>query len=312
MNFLVTTITLAFLGLTSAHAQSRAFQKFTPYSEVGIGGGTASYFGELAPIHRPFRSLGTLPRWNTSISFTRHVTPHFALRTSFTWVRLIGDDFTFTETNPNQFPIQFLRNLHFRNDIKEVAISGLYQFRREGNQPNHRPSVTPYIMAGIAIVGHNPKARIPLYESDSPLGNWLDLRPLGTEGQGLGGYAKPYSLVTLAIPAGVGVRWRLTPNLNLSAEVGFRYTLTDYLDDVGGLYPDSDAITKNLSILFSDRRYEYLVARTGQDRLEALQNLPDVTPDVHRGTSGYDMYMLTQIKLHYLLPVAIKCPVDRR
>lgn len=308
MKLLLTTLFPALLCLTNVQAQRRGNSQFIPYSEVGLGGGASIYLGELSPASQAFQSFSLLPRWNLGGSFIRHLSPHFSARAAFSVVRLAGDDYSFNKDEPNLHPIQFQRNLHFRNDLKEFAISGIYQFNSEGRKPNQRPTVTPYLTLGVALVAHNPKARMPV-NADGSLGDWVALQPLGTEGQGQPGYAKPYSLLTVAIPAGAGMRWQITESLNLAAEIGFRYTFTDYLDDVGGLYPNPSDLSNALSATFADRRNEVIAARTGNDRTAALNTLYAVPTEVRRGLAGNDYYLLTQISIHYVLPGrGIKCP----
>lgn len=278
------------------------------YSEIGIGAGSAIYRGELAPISQLVQPIAPLPRWNVGINYMRHLTPYFSVRASFTWIRLVGDDYTYNKDNPNLHPVQFHRNLHFRNDLKEIAVSGIYQFFPETARPSQRPSLTPYATLGLALVAHNPQARLPTRTSGDALGAWTDLQPLGTEGQGQAGYAKPYSLIALAIPVGVGLRWKLNQSLNVSAELSFRYTFTDYLDDVSGLYPNRSDLPNEQSAMLSDRRYEPTDARTGQSRTFELASLTNVSTNVRRGLPGNDIYILTHLAVHYLIPTPVKCP----
>ncbi|QMW05153.1 hypothetical protein [Spirosoma foliorum] len=303
---------IAFFCLPNVQAQRRGNSQFIPFSEVGIAGGASFYLGELAPPNQAFQSFSLSPRWNVGGSFTRHLTPSFSARASLTLIRLAGDDYTFNKDEPNGHPAQFQRNLHFRNDLKELALSGIYQFIPEGRRPNQRPAFTPYLTLGVALVAHNPKARTPV-NADGSLGDWVALQPLGTEGQGQPGYAKPYSLLTAAIPVGAGMRWQLTESLNLAAELSFRYTFTDYLDDVSGFYPNPGDLPSALSATMSDRRAEPIAARTGDDRTKALSTLYAVSPDVRRGLPGNDFYILAQLSIHYLIPPSvIKCPTFRR
>jgi hypothetical protein len=68
------------------------------------------------------------------------------------------------------------------------------------------------------------------------------LQSLGTEGQGIEGQMDPYSLVSVAIPFGIGLKWNVGKYVSLGAEWGMRYTFTDYLDDVSGVYFDQDIL----------------------------------------------------------------------
>lgn len=136
---------------------------------------------------------------------------------------------------------------------------------------------------------------------------------LHTEGQGNAGYDKPYSLVTLAIPVGFGMRYRLNQKIDIGFEVGFRFTFTNYLDDVGGTYPEQDVLT-GLSLLMSDRRFEYDAARVNTNRYTVAQQILQKNPaqftTENRGSNGLqkDSYLLTNLSIHYIIPPQIKCP----
>ncbi|GAB3028948.1 DUF6089 family protein [Spirosoma pulveris] len=307
MKFSLIAIFIVHISLLEVQAQRRIRQYAIPYSEIGLGAGSSIYRGDLAPISQLVQRIAPLPRWNVGLNYIRHLTPYFSARASFTWVRLVGDDYTYTKDNPNLYPIQFQRNLHFRNDLKEVAVSGIYQLYPETTRPSQRPSLTPYATLGLAVVAHNPQARLPTRLSGDGLGDWTDLQPMGTEGQGQPGYAKPYPLITLAIPVGVGLRWKLNKSLNLSAELSFRYTFTDYLDDVSGLYPNKSDLSSEQAAMLSDRRNEATDARTGQSRTYELSTLTNVATNVRRGLPGNDLYILTHLAVHYLIPTPVKC-----
>ncbi len=298
-----------------AKAQNKRL--FEPYSTVGFGFGTSTYIGEMAPYRFPIQTLTKVIRWNVNGSYTRHFTPSFAARVSLTVARIAGDDELFNrggKPNANNY----IRNLHFRNDLKEVAVVGIYQLNPDGRNSSRRSAFTPYIFAGIGIVAHNPKALTP---KSYPKQEWVSLQPLGTEGQGQPGYAKPYSLVTYSIPVGLGFRYKYNDRFNISVEGGFRFTGSDYLDDVGGDYPDPSVLKSDLARAMSNRSLEDIAARTGRDRIAtAKQIYPDkLSPfassitnfdvgDLRGSPSKNDAYFLGSVQLNYILPGKIKCP----
>ncbi len=314
-------------------AQRRSNNPFMPYSKVGFGVGTSTYFGDLAGYSQPLKSLTTLPRWNAGLMYTRQFTPQIGMRASFTWVRLAGDDYTFAKSDPVLYSAQYVRNLHFRNDLKEFALIGTFDLIPGGRTPRNRPTLTPYLLLGVGLVAHNPKAltgRPQAGQTDSTQ-LWVALQPLGTEGQGQPGYAKPYSLVTVSIPLGVGVRYKLSEYFDIAAEIRATPTFSDYLDDVGGNYPNSADLVTPLSRAFSNRGIstengnsiikEPLAARSGDDRQAGLNRIIEsgAQPDqfAQRGGGGLrltflkDSYLLTSLQIHYIIPAKIKCPPIR-
>ncbi|GAA4403548.1 hypothetical protein GCM10023187_19750 [Nibrella viscosa] len=298
-------------------AQRQVNKQFLPYSKVGIGVGSAHYYGDLAGYRKILKSTFIMPRWNVGLAYTRQFTPNFAARASFTWARISGDDYTFNRNDAGSSPVQYLRNLHFRNDLKEFAITGIYQIIGDGRTSNQRVKLSPYLFGGLGLLAHSPEARTPVgagTQPDQPQ-QWVKLQPLGTEGQGQPGYPKPYSLVTLAIPVGIGVRYKLNENFDLAAEIGYRYTFSDYLDDVGGAYPNPADLQSQLAKDLSNRSGEPIPARKGKgDRTagiaQATAALGSTAAESGRGAKGMlqDSYLLTSFQIHYIIPGRIKCP----
>ena len=69
------------------------------------------------------------------------------------------------------------------------------------------------------------------------------LRDLRTEGQGTPGdtlfaSGATYGPVAMCIPMGIGLKKAFNGNGGIKLEFGFRFTNTDYLDDVSGNYYD--------------------------------------------------------------------------
>lgn len=315
----VTAVCLLVGFTTELSAQRRPNPHFAPYSAVSLGAGTSTYFGELNPYSVPWKSLFTLPRWNAGIGYTRYFTPRFAARAMFTWVRLVGDDYTFSKSNPEKYALQYVRNLHFRNDVKEFSVTGIYNLIPEGRNSDVRPKIVPYLFAGLALVAHSPEAITPTasYSSSQQYtpGTWVKLQPLHTEGQGQPGYRKPYSLVTGAVPVGLGARFKLNESFNIGAEISYRMTFSNYLDDVGDSYANPDAL-QGLASIMADRRNEPDAARVNQARDPALQQLlltkPEFFSTSARGGGAdkipRDGYVLTHFSIQYVIPGKIKCP----
>lgn len=147
-----------------------------------------------------------------------------------------------------------MRNLSFRSNIYEGSLVAEFNFRPYG--PGATESQwTPYIFGGLAVFHFNPKTE---YTSPDGVTSWVALQPLCTEGQGTTAYPdrRPYQLTQVAMPFGVGVRWRVSKNFSLTAEYGFHKTWTDYLDDVSTTYVGSDLLAAEyggLSATLADR-----------------------------------------------------------
>jgi Domain of unknown function (DUF6089) len=130
---------------------------------------------------------------------------------------------------------RFNRNLNFRSYITEVSamleLHPMYIFVDWPAKESTPPRTSPYLLGGIAYYSFNPQTK---------LGNrWIDLQPLHTEGQGWSETGrKEYSLQQLSIPMGAGVKYELSPLVNLRGEFIYRKTFTDYIDDLSTTYVD--------------------------------------------------------------------------
>ncbi|HTC00230.1 MAG TPA: hypothetical protein VK705_06065 [Ferruginibacter sp.] len=152
---------------------------------------------------------------------------------------------------------RYQRNLSFRSRIEELALVAefypLYIFVDWANTKYDPPKLSPYILAGVGVFHFNPQAQ------DS-LGNWVDLQPLHTEGEGIVPGRPNYKLTQINFPVGFGLKYELTPKINIRAELMWRILQTDYLDDVSTTYVDPSVFKNNLppaqaqeAIYFSDR-----------------------------------------------------------
>jgi hypothetical protein len=72
---------------------------------------------------------------------------------------LKGDDFDSADPYGDKSKFRYVRNLSFRNDIKELAFVAVWDiFGNHGTFLNRVP-VTPYAFAGLGVFHHNPKGK---------------------------------------------------------------------------------------------------------------------------------------------------------
>lgn len=221
---IIWTLCLGTLGLYSPALRAQN-------SEIGACVGTTFYLGELNPsklFAQPHLAGGIVYRYNLS--------PRWAIKADFLFGTVSGSDM---QTNGG-----YQRNLSFYSPITEFSAVAELNFLKLYNTvgDNH---FTPYIFAGLALFSFDPMAA---YKD----GTVYELQSLGTEGQGLEGMPKKYSLTHFAIPFGIGLRVNIGKYVCLGAEWGFRYTFTDYLDDVGGRYYDNDLLREQRGDIIAD------------------------------------------------------------
>ncbi|NND77700.1 MAG: hypothetical protein HKN39_05915 [Flavobacteriales bacterium] len=233
--FVVTSIDGQYFRRQTYWKQDRA--------EIFGGIGVSNFLGDLGGRDQ----IGTDFYWDLELSVTKpaitlgyryRTSRKTALRTAFSFGVVAGDD----KLTKEQF--RSTRNLHFRSNIFELSTTfdfEIYEFR-----PGHRYSLgvkgtgsrygaVIYGIVGVSGFYFNPQAN---YQ-----GNWVDLKPLGTEGQNFEDGADSYSNFGIGIPAGIGYRKRVNSVASIGIEFLHRFTFTDYIDDVSTNYYDNTEIT---------------------------------------------------------------------
>ncbi|NTW34188.1 MAG: cation transporter, partial [Bacteroidetes bacterium] len=147
------------------------------------------------------------------------------------------------------------RNLSFKSSLFEVSSQIELNFFPYTTGNKDKNYFTPYLFIGVSFFSFNPKAS---YD-----GVWYDLQPLGTEGQGNSVYPdrKPYSLVGLSCPFGIGLKYSVGSSICIGAEWGLRKTNTDYIDDVSTTYPNLAVVSAEhgaIAAILSDRSFSAL------------------------------------------------------
>ncbi|MBC8172731.1 MAG: hypothetical protein H7X71_02395 [Chitinophagales bacterium] len=227
ITFLSCVLMLAFVG----SCQKVQAQTISRSREYGFNIGMSSFLGDLGgtdDIGRPFfwDVDPEVTRPALGFVFRQEVRPHVAMRFNAFWSELRGAD----SLSDNVF--RNYRNLSFKSPIVEVSAMGELSFTRYVGPFKKR--FNPYVYGGIGLFYFNPQANLN--------GQWIELQPLGTEGQGLEQYPylEKYSRVALCFPLGGGFRYLLTNNWVVGFEMAVRYTNTDYIDDVSGYYANPD------------------------------------------------------------------------
>jgi hypothetical protein len=134
-----------------------------------------------------------------------------------------------------------------------------------------------YCFFGLGLTTNNPKTEYK--------GDYVDLRPLQTEGVS-------YSGVAAVIPFGLGIGYRVIDQLSVSLQAGYRYSFSDRLDDVSEVYVDPLVLNSDIARDLSFRGDERPVPFAGYG------------VGAKRGNPGNkDGYLLINLKVEYLLPV---------
>ena len=187
---------------------------------LSLFGGISNYQGDLQKAKFTFSQAG----FAFGAGAAYEVTEKLYVRLNVVAGKVSGND-------KNQLNAK--RNLSFSSPITEVHLGVEYDLM---NVYENRYAL--YVFAGIGGFKFNP------YAIDS-LGQKVYLQPLGTEGQGFYLGRKKYSLTSLVIPFGGGLKIAVNDDVFVRLEAGIRKTFTDYLDDVSTTYADKDALLIN-------------------------------------------------------------------
>jgi len=178
--------------------------------------GTSYYYGDLCATNDCYTKTNV----NIGIGTTLRLNDYNFINLDITKYRIEGSDLYSNNLS------RMKRNLDFRSDNFEINFLYNFEFLNYNTFRYLTRSEFPlslFTFTGLGITTNNPKT---FYNN-----KWVALRPLKTEGV-------IYSPVALVVPIGLGVGYRFTDRLKMDFTIGYRWTTTDYLDDVSTDYED--------------------------------------------------------------------------
>ncbi len=286
----------------------------------GVSINAMNYFGDIAPAPKKLSTDIGFTRSGFGLVVGRKFHAHTAIRAGFNIGKITGDDFDTADPAEGTSLGRYQRNLHFENTIKELSLGFEFDLFPNRGGVNSRFPINPYIFVGLAVFSHDPKAVVPdtdLQGNPFPnAGKTVSLRDLGTEGQTLGidSFPKKYGKIQLAIPIGFGVKFRLIDNFDAHIEFGLRQLFFDYIDDVGGRYPDLGQFDNELTRALTDRGSEPTSTLSDKTRDTNFYNVstvqasdgvtynrgPNYQPDgIRGGSKDNDFYLVTSLRFIY-------------
>ena len=299
------------------------------FTTIGFSINALNYFGDLAPKSSAASTDISFTRPGFGLHLEHKLAARFWARGSLLYGRLQGSDFESASPDDESARFRYVRNLQFRNDIFEFSAQGVIDITPNYSTFLGRPTITPYVFAGVAVLYHNPKGLVPETDVNSgqPLedaGKWVALEPLGTEGQHTAeSGVSTYSKVQIAIPVGIGFRYMINQSFDLALEVGYRHLFFDHIDDVGGNYVDLNTLDSDLARAMSDRSRELVDVNSGEARdltnplVAEIFNNRDANnliqgygslgngSNIRGNSADNDIYVVTSIKLTYILGSSI-------
>lgn len=300
---------------------ANTFSRTKAYSAIGFSVNALNYYGDVAPRPSRLSTDISFTRPGFGLSFMHRFGPRYTVQGQFMFGTLKGSDAESADpTDLNNGIYRYKRNLSFRNQIKELSVNFIFDLFENSGNYIARVKWTPYAFVGIAGFMHQPKGLAPANDLQggalAEAGTWVKLRELGTEGQysdlpegAANKGIKPYSLIQVAIPFGLGARLRLTETIDLWADIGFRYTFTDYLDDVSANYVDLGLLKSPLARAMSYRTgelnlptstHQYVGADGVTYTVEAGYG-QESTYNNRGSKNDRDIYMVTSIRATYII-----------
>jgi hypothetical protein len=197
-------------------------QLFAQKTEIGGLVGPTYYWGDINN-NLQFRNI----RLGGSAFIRYHLSPRYSLRANLSYARVTGAD---SISRGSSWQIN--RNLSFWTDIFE--ISGIVEYNLRPDDNMGRKVTTrgiPYVYGGLGLFHFNPKSNNPI------TGEVVELQPLKLNGVS-------YSKNAICIPIGVGYRYYLNRKWQIGVELGMRYSLSSYVDDIDGnsIYPEMKSL----------------------------------------------------------------------
>lgn len=184
--------------------------------EIGVHLGGTTYQGDLNPNDYPStQSIG----WATGLFVRNNLSPTWALRGNLLYGNWEGSDADATND-----PFKLARDFSFQNRVTETSL--LLEWDPFGNsryrkgQYNFNTKITPYAFLGIGAAFYQLDNQYPVIDRAAIL---EDIRLDNTDSDGK---------VSLAIPAGLGLKIDLSKRTTLAFEGGVHYGFNDLIDGV--------------------------------------------------------------------------------
>ena len=225
-----------------------------------------------------------------SLAYRYKFIPNIGLHTSFNYLGITGND------NLTQERFRNNRNLNFKSNIFELAARlelgthnlksrGIYSIKKSLRR--YRKSLKTELIgfAGIGVFYFNPKGL------DPNTGKYISLWNLHTEGQGLANGPRQYKKIAVSIPVGLLFHMTLKKLWSVGLELNYRFTLSDYLDDVSGVYYSRE----DLALAYGTKSVQMADPNKG---LISGQTLPNADgTGAQRGDNNKDSFMSLQLTI---------------
>ena len=217
---------------------------------IGAGGGWAALYGDLPTTE----SISENQNVYYSLLVERSWGNSFSLALQLQQTRMLANDLVVNEQAYDAAASNFTRALNCSTAVQSASLQ-LRWYADNGYVLFQRAALSPFLYAGVGYASFQPYG--DLYQADGTRYYYTEnqvlasdpgagdaaaimqdgvfetaLAPLRTEGEA-------YATAPWMVPAGVGLKWRISDRWSLDVTAGAQYYFSDYIDDVSGVYPSN-------------------------------------------------------------------------
>lgn len=219
----------------------------------------------------------------TNFSYLYYLRNDISLRFCLTYAKVSGDDALSGDLYRKN------RALNFKTTVAELSTMIEYTLIKEksGNKfglKNNRGifgavknpiQFGVYTFTGVGVFYYDPWGENNFLSTNGSVGDGklYRLRELHTEGQGFDGgpeefsgeEGSTYKKFAVCIPFGFGIKKSFSNTFGINLEASYRFTNTDYLDDVSTNYYDRDKLKAEMTNLYDEDlgNNAYVMSGTG-------------------------------------------------
>gem|GEM_PF-872227 len=266
-------------GLAALHsAQQVSAQQW----EAGASLAATGFMGDINPVNPfYFRSGGA------SVRGQHNFNPTWGLQASFSFLHLSATDLDSSD------PYRRLRGRSMRNNVFEFAIKGHFNFFKfiPGED---RYKYTPYAFVGLAGIMHEPYTKV----GDTRFRlERLEFQMEDMEQQ--------LQTTAVSIPFGVGFKQNVSGPWSMGVELGYRWAMTDHLDNIYGHYPFTTTVPPYLREELHETQ-QHSGNSLWQDMAFPGGNYDGYQGRVIGNRGTFDGYMTFEVTLTYTI-ISQKC-----
>jgi len=273
---------------TIENADAQRYRRWNRYKkEFGINFGGTLLMGDLGNSDK----LRGLNLKNSGMTYGGFFKYRFHDRFTAKGNLMFGNFYASDGNSPEGYKEKhgIRRNLNAKTRFTEVSGQVEYyifqekigsRYKVRGVKGYGQSSFALYVFAGLGANIFNPKGKLP------SSGEFISLKDLNTEGQTLPNGPSDYSTVTMIFPFGAGLKYNFNRQWGVQAEASYRFTTTDYLDDVSEYYYDGDELAANFGEL---------------SKLMAEKGHGSAATGDRRGGPAKDLYLTGTISITYRL-----------